>query len=130
MNSFGSRSREAWSLSLLVLYLLGASGARVIGRCVSSCWPSASSACSPCRSTIRRPPLWGLLLRALLLVLGVMYATRLGLAEVHYARGWPPIEFSQRSLDSLERARDLFPWRKRFRDGPMLRMKLFVERGL
>lgn len=52
------------------------------------------------------------------------------LAERHYAQGWPPHPLSEQAFEHLERAKELYPFMRRFREGPMLRMKLVIERGI
>ena len=48
------------------------------------------------------------------------FALRLTLAEMHYARGWTRNAGVRDNLAELQRAAELYPFVRRFREGPAL----------
>ena len=129
MSGFGSVMRVALALLCYAVFYLPYCGGRAISRCALFCWRSASRPSSSCRCTIRRPSFLQLCARALLLGIVLTAATRLSLAEWHYAQAWPPATI-EAAMPELEKARSLYPLLRRFRDGPALRLKLYAERGV
>lgn len=78
---------------------------------------------------IRRASFFPRFVRALLLGITIAFTFRLTMAEVRYARGWPPFPLSDATFVDLQTARTAYPFERRFRDGPTARFKLFVETG-
>jgi len=67
----------------------------------------------------RLRPFWRLSVRGLLLALVTVFALRLTLAEIHYARGWNR-DADKQNLAELQWARAYYPLVRPFRDGPDL----------
>lgn len=107
-------SRHSWSRS----------GAQPTTERVLSSSPSRSSPVSQCLGMIRRHSAWRACVRALALGLLAGLLVRLTLAEVHYARGWQPGLDRAASLAELEKAAGLYPFLRRFREGPALRERV------
>src|ERR1700692_67375 len=99
------------------------------GRRALSLPSSASKRSLACRSTIRQPHFLLLVVRGIYLAPAVVFAIWLSLADWHYARGWPP-RSPETGLEELHKAQALYPFMHRFRDGPALRWRIFVEQGL
>lgn len=76
----------------------------------------------------RRPSSWVLLWRASLLGTALYLIASLAMAEVRYARAWPPMSIAQ-SVGEMEIVAKLYPFEARFRDGRRMRLKVFAETG-
>ena len=114
-NGYGSLTRAALLQSRSLLYLAAFSGGRVSSRCAAFLSHSLSSRYSPCHSTILRPPLWVVLLRAIWLALALYFATTLSAAEWHYAAAFAVQDVNQ-TRAALDEAKALYPFAARFRE--------------
>ena len=89
-------------------------------------WGLLSSPASRCRCTIRLPSF----LRHLCLVIWcsalIVFALRLVLAEHHYARGWHNGPYEQ-EMAELRIAANLFPFERKFRNGPLIRFLINIQ---
>ena len=77
----------------------------------------------------RQPSSWDHCVRGLLLVAALLFATSLSIADMHYAKGWPPASLQQ-GWDELLTARRTYPYLPRFREGLADRLKLVAEKGI
>lgn len=84
--------------------------------------------CSPCRSTIRQPSCLQVCARGILLVVLLLFAVRLSIGEVQYARGWS-IPNAQDALSTLDDARNTYPFLARIREGFVLRIRIYAQKG-
>ena len=91
--------------------------------------PWRSRLASRCRSMIRQLSSLRRLWRAMLLVIVATFAVRLTLAEIYYARGMNRSTEIGAAMDDLMRARNLYPFDRRFADGPAVRFAAFKESG-
>ena len=52
----------------------------------------------------------------------------MSLADYHFARGWSDGPFEQ-EMAELKQAKALYPFQRRFREGPVLRVVVLMKRG-
>ena len=127
MNGFGWRMKADPARSFYAACYRQCSGDGPIRRCVSFCLVCLYVLLSPCRFTIRPPSFLQRSLRVIWCVVVVSLATRLTIAEWIYARAWNlPIE---QSLSEMGRAKAMYPFQPKFRDGPALRMRALMKDG-
>lgn len=104
-------------------------GVQAIIRRAQSLPASPCSQCLRCHSTTPQPSSWDHCVRGSLLVTAIAFAVSLSIAEVHYARMWPPEDIRSAMREAKAAAR-AYPLMARFRDAPALRLKLYAEKGI
>lgn len=64
-----------------------------------------------------------------MLAVAVIFVTRLAAAEFYYARSFDPAAKPVAALTDTMRAQRYFPWARKFREAPALRIRAFLHRG-
>lgn len=120
MSTSGSPTKADYLRSGFSGLLPFGAGDPALIRAASSSSPSLSSPALRCRSMTRLRPFWRLCVRGFLLAIVTAFALRLTLAEVHYARGWSRSASASTNLSELQTAAGLYPFVRRFREGPAM----------
>jgi hypothetical protein len=59
----------------------------------------------------------------------VVFALRLTLADMQYIAGLPPRPFDETTLPHMLAAFELWPFERRYIEGPAMRFKVWVDQG-